>query len=559
MIVLLGDSHTRAIINGYAVLEESERDHIDSHGGFIAAMLGPAFSFSVPFWKPTRDGIVLVGNMQERFSSAMGADASIIRRNDDREFIFSIGAQPSLLYAPRAWEAHTAGAKHIKGLGYLSRAAFREALLYYNRYVLGFFRTLQDMNVRFSVMAGPPPSPQFSFIHQKGERGLELWLTHVEVFEEEMSRLGIAMEQPPLVVRAAEDDRFLRLALCDMGDERSPHGNSTYGQIFLKSILRQRGMTDLELDADSLSTELEQPSTLVDWHVKHGFRLANMRKPTSVDQFRTALDKDPTHRQAMMGLGYAFERLGANEEAMLHYESTLTFHPDYADCWAMLSSLQNSMRDYSAAKESLTRAIELGQSRPEWPFRMGAILEKLGELEQAGAILRPILFNDLYKKADGSLANAGDRKPSLIPEPDYYEAAMAQHFALAPYMVILGRVEFRLNDLDKAERCFCRAIEMDDTKPAWWAFVGDVHFARRDWAPAEQCYSTALKALPEVVKYAKRRAYCQERMGKMKEARETYLAALRSHPDDRSLLSLIAGATRSTAHSEQTRLPVNSS
>lgn len=544
MIVLLGDSHSRAIINGYAALQDTERDYIQSREPFISGMLGPAFAFSEPFWVRCEAGVKFTAEMQTRFSAIVGESDDVIKRDDDRKFIFSIGAQPSLLHLPGAWNAHTAG-KHRVGLGYLSQAAFRATLLHFNRFVFGFFRALQDMNVHFSVMAEPPMSPQFAFIQQKGERGLDLWRRHAETFRAELARLDIPMEMPPSVVYEGNDDNgFLRLPLCDSSVESSPHGNSVYGEIFLRSILRKRGMDKLELDVESIASELDKESTLVHWHTKLGFSLANARKPAAVKHFRAALEIDPSYDKAMFGLAYAHERIGEIDAAERQFAATLTTHPTYADCWAALAALQVSKQNYPDAYTSISNAIRLNEKRPDWKLRLGSILERLGKLREARDILYAQLASDISDDRNGLPSTESPSPSGLIPEPDPYAAAIKQARSIPPYLIILGRIELDMKNIDDAERYFNRAVALDNSKPSWQSYIADVHFSRGNWSDASTCYAIALKHSPQVLKYAKRLAYCQEQLGKIDDAQKTYIEALSHRPDDRSLIDLLDKVAR---------------
>ncbi|URK88666.1 tetratricopeptide repeat protein [Rhizobium sp. RCAM05350] len=508
MIVVLGDSHMRAIVNGYATFSAQEQAEVSERlDGFQCGMIGPAFSFSEPFWTQTDRGVVFTSeNMQQLFRAIVGEGNDVIRPSDEREFIFSIGSQPSLLHVEGLWNGHTAG-RHVEGVTHLSRSGFRAMLLHYNRYVFGLFKTLQTLNVKFSVMAGPPPSLQFAFLVQKRERGLDLWRFHEEIFSQELGRMGVPIEYPPATVRERNaPNGFLRLALCDSLVANSPHGNKDYGEIFIRSMLRQRGVG---LMIEENGDRYDSRDVLRDWYCKLGFAMANKRVASGKAKFALALKIDPHHKESMFGLGYMHERLSHTAEAAKQYKETLTKHPRYADCWAALGALKIASNEMDEAKTAIAKAIELDPSRVDWHLRLGVVLEKLNEKDEASRVLREALFEadsdvvgnvELHLKED-PLGIAHIESP-FPTEHDPYEAATFPIRSSAPYLVILGRAEMT-SDPSFAERCFKLALDIDD-RPEWRSYLGDIYFERGEWTFAAENYQPASEKFPKNPRFAER-------------------------------------------------------
>ncbi len=541
MIVFIGDSHLRALAHGYMRLASEEREAIESKkGGLRFAMLGPAFSFAEPFFTRDEQGLRFQNQMEQRLSQALGPHEAVIRPGDRREFVVSIGMQPSYIHQPKILERWTTGSPE-GGAAHVSRAAFRLGVLEYNRHALDFFKALSEMGVKASALAAPPPALSFGLIRKFGDRALSLWLAHDAILSAELERLGVSVERAPAIVREGDkSDGMLRAPLRDVYAVGSPHGNDWYGELFLRDLFGRRGVRRVKLSAKALEFErakLEAPETLAAWTRRLGFSLAN-RREDATEQFLTAVQEDPEERRGLYGLAYALERLGRWLDAEAKYRDLLELHPFWDIGWMALARVLFVRGKHEEALQALERAGELGCVDRERLLRLGAVHEKLKRPQEARTCLRAALFDEeggldpAWTAAPKEPTEEGFHPLKVSAEPDPTEAALSPPLTPASFLVVLGRVELALGQVAEAERCFQMAMRLDATHPEWNAYLGDIDLRRKHWASAATRYAIVLQYSPKVAAYAKRLGMAYERQKKIKHAREVYLVGVREHPAD---------------------------
>lgn len=554
MIVIFGDSHVRALAHGYMRLSLDDRESIESRlGGVRFAMLGPAFSFAQPFFERTSEGVVFRDPMPQRFARAVGEAGAIIRPDDPREFIVSVGLQTSYIHQPGILQRWTNGAPE-DGAAHVSRAAFGLAVLEYNRHALAFYAALRDMGVKVSALAAPPPSPSFGLIAAHGDRALALWRAHDETLARELARLGVPIEQPPAIAREADaPDGFLRPALRDTYAPATPHGNGWYGELFLREVFARRKISRLALSSAAAKAErarLDASETQLAWTRRLGFALAN-RRLDATEQFLAALEADPGERRNQYGLAWALERLGRPLDAEMKYRELVDNHANWAEAWMALGRVLFTRAKFAEAREAFERAGALGYAGRDRTLRLAAIDEKLKRLPEARQGLREALFAPGSGELDRvwlarfieEPAEAGFHALRVEPEPDPYESAIAPPVEAAPYLVVLGRVELALGDAAEAERCFELAMRLEPNRPEWNAYLADIDVRRKRWASAARRYATVVEHAPKVAAYTKRLGLAYERMRKLSAAREVYLKGASEHPRDVEFIDALRRVT----------------
>jgi hypothetical protein len=77
----------------------------------------------------------------------------------------------------------------------------------------------------------------------------------------------------------------------------------------------------------------------------------------------TGLQRWPTDRIALLGLGNAAYGLGQRERAAQAYEATTQAHPDFADAWNNLAQVRLELAQLPAASQAAARAVALGGPR----------------------------------------------------------------------------------------------------------------------------------------------------------------------------------------------------
>lgn len=77
----------------------------------------------------------------------------------------------------------------------------------------------------------------------------------------------------------------------------------------------------------------------------------------------TALQRWPTDRMALLGLGNAAYGMGQRERAAQAYEAATQAHPDFADAWNNLAQVRLELVQLAAARDAAARAVALGGPR----------------------------------------------------------------------------------------------------------------------------------------------------------------------------------------------------
>jgi tetratricopeptide (TPR) repeat protein len=559
-MIFIGDSHIRAMAHGFMRLSATERALVEAVCGPVRfAMVGPAYSFGDRFWNPVLDGVSFVDPLGSRLASTLGVEGSIILQDDPRRFIFSMPFQPSLIYRAhiaKFWITDTP----TGDLSHITHAAFRAAVLHYNRHILDFFTALRGLNVIFSVLQSPPPSLLYSLTKAFGQRAIDFLRLHDQIINSALEARQISSEAPPDIVRVGSaKDGYLRQALHDTSSEGSPHGNGQYGELFLRKIFAEQGLTELALtkkDETRLSAELSSPSTQLEWDMRLAFSLAN-RRIDAVSHFSDILRRAPRDRRALFGSAYALERAGRIEEAEIKFALVTAEFPEWPPGWMGLARVQFANQRMFEAADTLSRARALGVDSPDWYLRYGAVLEKLARLDEARNILRTALFDqsdsgepilkNQWLENDARLSTDGFFPAQTVHEPNPFDRAASAPIQAGPYLVVLGRVELASGNVDSAEQCFLLARDLPSWQGTWNSYLGDISIRRKNWLAAETFYSAAAKAAPEVAIYALRLGLSLEHQQRHADARELYLQAIKAHPKNTALYEALCRTSLATS------------
>jgi tetratricopeptide (TPR) repeat protein len=170
--------------------------------------------------------------------------------------------------------------------------------------------------------------------------------------------------------------------------------------------------------------------------------LAEGQQRLAVEKFRAALDLDPGHPAAHLGLARAAEARGDLEAAARHYGDTIKLAPMSFDCALALARCQRRAASTSLQREALlhsaARAYRHAQSlRPADPtaaLELAACCRELGRLDEAARALheaarrhprKAALYNELaaIRLQEGDLHGAlRAYADALRAEPDNTDA-----------------------------------------------------------------------------------------------------------------------------------------
>lgn len=79
--------------------------------------------------------------------------------------------------------------------------------------------------------------------------------------------------------------------------------------------------------------------------------------------YEAVLQRWPTTREALFGLGNAAYAQGQKEQAVSRFAETVRWHPDFADAWNNLAQVRLELDQHEAATEAVAKAVALGGVR----------------------------------------------------------------------------------------------------------------------------------------------------------------------------------------------------
>jgi hypothetical protein len=238
MLVILGDSHTIALHNGLAKLDSrTRRAARGSFGEVVVRDLSHGYKFFEPFFELDDQGVRFTDPRAVGILSKLPGGFAPITANDPRDFLFCFGFHPSATMDVKRWLTHTA-ARSTPGKQYISEALVRAAVQEHTRPMLDFFRLMQKMNVRFSVvMCCPLPR---SFITEERrpliseDDILAYHQLYRQTFAAELDRLGVRYFTPP---ESTFDGPWLKEDYVNRKGIGDYHADARYGALMLKKII----------------------------------------------------------------------------------------------------------------------------------------------------------------------------------------------------------------------------------------------------------------------------------------------------------------------------------
>ena len=230
-------------------------------------------------------------------------------------------------------------------------------------------------------------------------------------------------------------------------------------------------------------------------------------------------------------------RAGQFPQARAHLEQSVALKPDYLQSQEALGSVLAELKDFSAARVHLEKAIELGDSGPAVQYELARVLENLGEVEQSQEKLR--LYQTMRKaEADQTLAvskiESGDRAMAAGDAAQavaLYREALANdpNEALVAYK--LAKALDKTDDFVNEKAELQRAIELNPNLAEAQNQMGYLAGKSGDLAQAESCYRAAVHASPSYVLAWINLAATLADEAKWQDAKQAVAHALEIDPD----------------------------
>jgi tetratricopeptide (TPR) repeat protein len=259
--------------------------------------------------------------------------------------------------------------------------------------------------------------------------------------EEAEAALRRALARVPTYAKAHEELGTV-LLLMGRADEARAHleralaldPRLSAARLKLTSALAQSGRTE---EARATLDAVFETDAKLRTLAKAAEHMAAGRLQEAERAYRSVLAKEPSHVDALRGLGNVASRLQRYREAVSLLTRVVRQAPDFAAAWAELGHAQLELDEFDAALASIERALALEPRNPLHQLNRGNVLARAGRQDAALAAL------------DKALALGFDRPPV--------------HLARGNVLKTIGRH-------DEAVAAYRRSVELrPDFGEGWWS------------------------------------------------------------------------------------------
>jgi len=148
-----------------------------------------------------------------------------------------------------------------------------------------------------------------------------------------------------------------------------------------------------------------------DYHVKTGhYRLEDRLYPDATAEFELALERNPQHAGAHLGLALVHIQTGRLEEAVAKLDDTLELEPDLATALANRGIAYDRLGRHEQALADYRAALELDPRLAKGPGWLWRFLRNVDE--------KPPTFADRAAYLEAELAKPPEERLLSLPEED---------------------------------------------------------------------------------------------------------------------------------------------
>jgi|Deesub1362A_J573_1020465.scaffolds.fasta_scaffold00556_14 tetratricopeptide (TPR) repeat protein len=148
-----------------------------------------------------------------------------------------------------------------------------------------------------------------------------------------------------------------------------------------------------------------------DYQVKKGnYRLEDGQYQKALEEFSLALERNPRHPGAHLGMGIAYMQMGRHEEALQAFGKAIEIDPRMAVAYADRGILLDRMGRYEEALRDYERALELEPRLGKGPGWLWRFLRNIPE--------KPPTIADRARYLRAELAKPPQERLLRVPEKD---------------------------------------------------------------------------------------------------------------------------------------------
>ncbi len=218
----------------------------------------------------------------------------------------------------------------------------------------------------------------------------------------------------------------------------------------------------------------------------------------AVEAFERALELDPEHFQARLGLGRAYLALGKTERGEEILTQAARGAPGSPRPFMELGRGYLAAGEPAPAEEAFRRAVQLDPRHMGARYNLGTTLltrgrpgEAVGHLEEARRL------DPSYQPVHRALGDAYAALGRGAEAIEAYRAAIERYPEDAEAHLALGTLLGPAGRLDEAEVHLLRAAELDPTSSKALNNLGNVHLQRGELAAAIERYEASLALDPD--------------------------------------------------------------
>ena len=148
-----------------------------------------------------------------------------------------------------------------------------------------------------------------------------------------------------------------------------------------------------------------------DYNVRKGnYRLEDGQYEEAVAEFSKALQENPDHVFANLGLAVSYMQMGKNEDAIKKFDTVIALDPNLAVAYADKGILLDRLGNYEAALANYKKAIELDAEILEGPGWLWRFLRNVDEM--------PPTIQDRAAYLEEELKKPPEERLLAVPEKD---------------------------------------------------------------------------------------------------------------------------------------------
>ncbi|HHN65853.1 MAG TPA: tetratricopeptide repeat protein [Nitrospirae bacterium] len=148
-----------------------------------------------------------------------------------------------------------------------------------------------------------------------------------------------------------------------------------------------------------------------DYYVKKGnYRLEDGQYEDAIKEFNLALQKNPQHHMAYLGLALSYMQMGKNKKALEYFNRTISLKPDLAVAYADRGILLDRMGEHEKALSDYKKALKLDPDLAKGPGWLWRFLRNIHE--------RPPTIADRARYIEEQLKLPPEKRLLRVPEID---------------------------------------------------------------------------------------------------------------------------------------------